>query len=1036
MRKTKIGALLLACVLFLCTGLPALAAEAAQEMIDYAVNGSFETLLSSGVPSGWLLPNTAKMGVDAVMDKETVHDGTQALKLATADTAVYLSQKVSGLKENTKYTLKVWTWIRDEGPNSRGGAIKLEYSGPDETGTVKTLSGESFPVAGVSRDWEQQSIDFITPPGANGVRIYLRMWNGGEILWDDVQLLGEAPPDLEPRPLVKLQSAYNGASDLIVNGDFEKKTAQGGAAGWTPMGGSWTEGMISLETGEKSYGGSGTSVKISTETGGNPWVRQRVPVQPRTKYGITVWVRTEKVVETTQGAVRFKYEGINKDGVYMSRDTTSSSVTPENERQWTQQYQEYTTPDNCYFVDFYLRLHATGTVWFDNVTFTQIAEAPLVSLSTDCVFYYPEQAQGFASAIRYTEEAVYADFALKDGETVLFEQKDTEFFEEKATFAYNLSYLTEKTKEYTVAVTVKDVKHTALQTLTTDIYKYDRPAVVDENLNYLNTDGSTFIPTIGYHVPQSWYENCAAAGINTVQIAYGWAYIYPTKPQQLDSIFADLKKYNMKGIICLYYGMVPATHPKNIESTKAVVEAFKDNENVFGYAVMDEPFAGIPNAYEDAPRYLKDAYKLIRSIDTKHPVYCLEAAADMFTETAKYCDVLVYDPYPSNQHEPATHIRNLTEMAVQAARGVKPTYAVHQAFLWRGYFPTITEVRNFWYQALLSDSHGEGYYCIEKAYESKNIDETELWPGLTEFAAEEQEFAYDTFGYGEYPLFNQELNTSHEYRSVLKEGKVYLVILNRENIAKTVQVPLTSMNKKVSLAESTVKAMFGAEDGDAKKEGNLLSVQLAPRAAAVFSFDAADVSAEILAEDRYTDLIGYDWAKHSIETLSAEGLVEGVDAHSFAPSVPVTRADFARSLINTLGISARKYDIAASFSDVAADARYAREIAIGKAVGIFTGMGDGTFAPEANITRQDAIVLCVRALRYINRLGGEGSVTHLDAYTDGAQVSDYAKFPMANMIAASIIKGDDTGALNPFANLTRAESAVVMLRMREIGNGL
>ncbi len=1034
MYKIKISVIFLACLLLFGTGLPMLAAET--EMIDYATNGSFETLLSSGVPSGWLLPSTAKMGVDAVVEKETVHTGAQALKLSTENSAVYLSQKVSGLSENTEYTLKVWTLISDEGPNSRGGAIKLEYSGPDETGTIKTLSGESFEIKGVTEEWEERSIHFLMPPGANGVRIYLRMWNGGEILWDDLQLLGAAPPDLPPLPLATMQSAYAGAKDLIVNGNFEKMTSNGGAEGWTPMGGNWTEGMVSLETGEKSYGGSGTSVKISTETGGNPWVRQRVPVTPRTKYGITIWVRTEKVTETTQGAVRFKYEGISKDGVYMSRDTTSSSLTPENERQWTQQYQEYTTPDNCYYVDFYLRLHATGTVWFDNVTFTQIAEAPLVSLSTDCVFYYPDQTQGVASAIRYTEEAAYADFALMDGETILFEQKDTEFFEEKATFAYNLSYLTEKTKEYTVAVALKDADHTALQTLKTDIYKYDRPSVVDENLNYLNTDGSTFIPTIGYHVPQSWYEKCAAAGINTVQIAYGYAYIYPTKPQQLDSIFADLAKYNMKGIVCLYYGMVPATHPKNIESTKAVIEAFKDNENVFGYAVMDEPFAGIPNAYEDAPRYLKDAYKLIRSIDPKHPVYCLEAAADMFVETAKYCDVLVYDPYPSNQWEPATHVRNLTEMAVQAARGIKPTYAVHQAFLWRDYFPTITEVRNFWYQALLSDSHGEGYFCIEKAYESKNIDETELWPGLTEFAAEEQAFAYDTFGYGDYPLYNQELTPTYEYRSVLKNGKVYMVILNRENIKKTVQIPLTSMNKKVSLAGSTVKAMFGAEDGDAVQEGEMLSVHLAPRAAAVFSLDAADISTEKLAEDRYTDLAGYDWAKHSIETLSAEGLVEGIDELNFAPSVPVTRADFAKSLVNTLGLCARKYNVADSFSDVAADAHYAREIAIGKAIGIFTGMGDGTFAPEANITRQDAIVLCVRALRYINRLGGEGRVSYLEKYMDGATVSDYARFPMANMITASIIKGDDTGALKPFDNLTRAESAVVMLRMREIGNGL
>ncbi len=1032
MKKKRVCALLLA-LLLLLVGMPVLGSEA--EKMQYVTNGGFEQIHSAGHPTGWLLSGTAEMGKTVIVEEQAPHSEARAVKLVSEGESVYISQKVAGVSGGKEYTLELWTMFLKE-CTGRGAAIKLEYSGTADDKSLVDLGGKNYEISGELNQWEKKVFPFETPEGTTMVRVYLRLWEAGEILWDDVQLWGEAPPDLEPLPLVTLQSAYKDASDLIVNGDFEKKTVDGGAEGWMPMRGSWTEGMISLETGEKSYGGSGTSVKISTETGGNPWVRQRVPVQPRTKYGITVWVRTEGVAETTQGAVRFKYEGISKDGVYMDRDTMSETLTPANERQWTQVYQEYTAPDECYYVDFYLRLFTTGSVWFDNVTFKQMGKAPVATVSTDSVFYYPGTAQGIATAKRHKADAVYADFALKDGDTVLYEQKNNEFFEDKATFAYNLSYLTEKKKEYTVEVTVKDANQTPLETQKTDIYKYDRPKVIDENLNYLNADGSVFIPTIGYHVPTEWYKNCAAAGINVVQIPYGWAHIYPDDPTKLDAIFEELEKYNLKGLICLYYGMLPASHPKNIESTKVVVEAFKDNPNVFGYAVMDEPFAGIANGFEKAPYYLKEAYKTIRGIDSTHPVYCLETFEQSFVETAKYCDVFVYDPYPGNMFEPSVHVRNCTEIAVAAARGVKPTYAVHQMFYWRDYFPDITEIRSFWYQALLSDSHGEGYYCIEDSYGSKDIEETELWPGLTEFAREEQAFAYDTFRYGEYPLFNKGLYTGYEYRGVLKNGKVCMVVLNRENTETTIQVPLLSMNKKVSLSGNSFHVLYGGKDADVAQNGDTISVLVEERGAVVIEFDAPGVTAEKLAEERYADLAGYDWAKHSIETLSAKDLVEGADAHSFAPSVPVTRGDFAKSLIRTLGICVEDYDIQNSFTDVSATDSYSREIAIGKEVGIFTGMGDGTFAPEANISRQDAIVLCVRALRYINRLGGEGSVASLAAYTDGASVSDYAKFPMANMITASIIKGDDTGALNPTGNLTRAESAVVMLRMREIGNGL
>ncbi len=1004
----------------------------AEEKLQLVANGSFENIHSSGIFSGWLYPSNAIMGENVLVETERVNEGTQAVKLISDSESLYISQKVAGVSGKSTYTLEYMTWIASLG--GRGGAVKLEFSTTDESGAAVALGSETIEVTGKLRRWEKHTKTFTTPADTTLVRIYLRLPEGGEIIWDDVAIYGDVPPDLEPLPCEGILPPVTGTGELLKNGDFENVDGEGMPADWTPMGRDWAAGAASLDT-EIFHGGK-ASVKISTETGGNPWVRQRVPVQPRTKYQITAWIRKVGVAEITRGAIRYKYEGISKDGVYMNRNTMSEGLVLQNERQWTQITQNYTAPDDCYFVDFYLRLHSTGTVWFDDVTFRQVEEAPAVSLNTDCVFYYPDQAQGFAKAKRHTAEAVYADFALMDGETVLYAQENNEFFEEEASFAYNLSYLSEKEKEYTIAVTVKDSEKAVLYAAETDIYKYDRPTVIDENQNYLNVDGSRFIPTIGYHVPEAWYEKCAEAGINTVQIAHGNAHVYPEDPSKLDNIFKELEKYNLKGLICLYTGMVPASHPSNIEATKAVVEAYKDNPNVFGYAVMDEPFEGIANSYEDAPYYLKEAYKTIRGIDKNHPVYLLECAVESFEQTAKYCDVFVYDPYPGDGYEPAVHVRNCTEVAVTAARGVKPTYAVHQAYYYRNYFPDITAVRSFWYQALLSGSHGEGYYCIEDSYNTLDIDETELWPGLTAFAKNEQEFAYDVFGYGNYPVFNRRLGVGEEYRSVLKDGSVYMVVLNREAQEKNITVPLLSSNGKVSLSGKEMQVMFGGKNGDAVQAGDMLTVIVEGRGAVVLSFEAENITAGQLEADRYADIESCTWAKEAIEILSAEDILDGTDVSAFSPSVPVTRAEFAKAIVRTLGLCAEEYDMENVFSDIPTDAHYLRELAIGKTLGIFTGVGDGLFNPDANITRQDAIVLCVRALRYVNRIGGEGSVNSLAQYTDGADVAEYARFPMASMITSSVIKGDDTGALKPLANLTRAESAVILFRMRELGAGL
>ncbi len=100
------------------------------------------------------------------------------------------------------------------------------------------------------------------------------------------------------------------------------------------------------------------------------------------------------------------------------------------------------------------------------------------------------------------------------------------------------------------------------------------------------------------------------------------------------------------------------------------------------------------------------------------------------------------------------------------------------------------------------------------------------------------------------------------------------------------------------------------------------------------------------------------WARGAIASAVASGLTKGYPDGSFKPENPITRAEFF-ALVN----KAFKVTEAApaSYTDVAADAWYAPVVAKAKAAGYISGYADGSIRPESNITRQEAAVVLSKA---------------------------------------------------------------------------
>ena len=91
-----------------------------------------------------------------------------------------------------------------------------------------------------------------------------------------------------------------------------------------------------------------------------------------------------------------------------------------------------------------------------------------------------------------------------------------------------------------------------------------------------------------------------------------------------------------------------------------------------------------------------------------------------------------------------------------------------------------------------------------------------------------------------------------------------------------------------------------------------------------------------------------------------------------------------------------------------------------------TGYGDGTFAPENNITREEFATMLARyAQKYGNYTAG--SAADFAAYGDASVVDSWAAEYVAWAVKGGYM-GKNTNVLTPLANMTRAEAAAMVVR--------
>lgn len=177
----------------------------------------------------------------------------------------------------------------------------------------------------------------------------------------------------------------------------------------------------------------------------------------------------------------------------------------------------------------------------------------------------------------------------------------------------------------------------------------------------------------------------------------------------------------------------------------------------------------------------------------------------------------------------------------------------------------------------------------------------------------------------------------------------------------------------------------------------------------------------------FRDVPEGSWCCEAVSFCYQNGLISGVSDTEFEPDGSLTRA-VAVTVLYRLEGSPEPDGEALQFTDVPQDWYY-DPVLWGMEAGIVSGTSDTEFSPEEGITREQ-----VAAMLY--RYAGQPEVqVDLTAISDADAISDYAGTAVSWAYELGIITCAEDGALEPAAQTTRGEFAVMIWRYVELVNG-
>ena len=152
--------------------------------------------------------------------------------------------------------------------------------------------------------------------------------------------------------------------------------------------------------------------------------------------------------------------------------------------------------------------------------------------------------------------------------------------------------------------------------------------------------------------------------------------------------------------------------------------------------------------------------------------------------------------------------------------------------------------------------------------------------------------------------------------------------------------------------------IIGYPDGDVHPQGNITRAEVAT---IFFRLLRDPVRTQYWSQTNgYSDVPGNKWYNNAVSTLSNMGIICGYPDGTFRPDAPISRAEFAKIAVSfTQNTGSTTYNY---FTDVKTTDWFAPYVTAAKDAGLIEGYSDGSFKPESKITRAEACAIVNRTL--------------------------------------------------------------------------
>ncbi|GEL78658.1 S-layer homology domain-containing protein [Tenuibacillus multivorans] len=178
--------------------------------------------------------------------------------------------------------------------------------------------------------------------------------------------------------------------------------------------------------------------------------------------------------------------------------------------------------------------------------------------------------------------------------------------------------------------------------------------------------------------------------------------------------------------------------------------------------------------------------------------------------------------------------------------------------------------------------------------------------------------------------------------------------------------------------------------------------------------------------DEHDDVSGhyFEW---DMRQLIDQGILNGYEDGTYKPDREVTRAEFTVFIVNSLNLSLNDSNVQ-SFSDVGENSWYYETVSIASSHNLVNGYDDGSFKPNAKISREEMSVMIMNALTFSGVDADNAELT----FDDVGQIQSWSKPSIEKLVTLDVVAGKSSGDEVNFApndNTTRGEASALLNRM-------